>query len=383
MKPGTLSRVVCQAVLLLAMSSSAPAGAASLGEASGRVVLGQPLSLRIPVIGLEAASLAANCIVVQAAPGTATDAGLTSAVARFEHGAVILTSRFPIAQPILSFQIRLDCGLDTTREYHLLPELPRIADESTPQPVPALPLVAPETPRGAQAADSRQTVAQTTTLRLMSRQRYPGNPRARVDFIRRVGAANPGVFASIEAAYDQPLPPGVELHIPPAPARTEPAPARSRPRDDSRGKGRLVIGTDIPATKKLAELESDLERLVGIMNEQVQVQIAMTQRLKAMEADIELAKQAFIEQQATNRRLEEQLRELREEQRRASYIQIVLMILLSGFAVAAVLMWRGRAKASPSLDLAITYRSTPAVQKAPARKDDELQSIFDDLLPPK
>lgn len=382
MKPGVLTHAACQVVLLLPMLFSAPAGAASLGEPGGRVVLGQPLSLRIPVIDYEAASLAANCIRIQAAPGTAADVSLASASARFERGAVIVTSRFPVAQPILSFQVRLDCGLGTTREYHLLPELPRIAEERAPQPAPSLPHVTPESARGGQPADARQTVAQATTLRLMSRQRFPGNSRARVDFIRRVAAANPEVFASIAAAYDQPLAPGLALRMPQLPTYPEKAPPRPKLPEVSRGKGRLVIGTEAPATRKVAELESDIERLASLMNEQVQVQIGMVQRLKAMEADAELVKRAFVEQQATNRRLEEQLRELREEQRRASYIQIVLMILLSGFALAVVLMWRGRTKASPPLDAEISYRPAPAAYKPPAKKD-ELQSIFDDLLPPK
>lgn len=385
MRRPDLMRIAGQAVLLLALS--APAGAASLGEASGRVVLGQPLNLRIPVIGYEAASLAANCIGIQPAPGTTADASLASTSARYERGAVILTSRFPVAQPIFSFQVRLECGLGTVREYHLLPELPRIADERLPQPPAALPLAVAESGRGVPSADTRQTVAQATTLRLMSRQRYPGNSRARVDFIRRVAAANPEVFASIAAAYDQPLAPGVALRMPSLPAYPEMALVRPKPAKESRSQGRLVIGTEAPATRKVAELESDIERLASLMNEQVQVQISMAQRLKAMEADAELVKRAFIEQQATNRRLEEQLRELREEQRRSSYIQILLMILLSGFAVAAVLMWRGRSRVRAPLDAEIYYRSAPAAPAAPASrppaKKDDLESIFDDLLRPK
>jgi hypothetical protein len=41
----------------------------------------------------------------------------------------------------------------------------------------------------------------------------------------------------------------------------------------SRGKGRLVIGTEAPATRNVAELESDIERLASLMNDQVLVQI--------------------------------------------------------------------------------------------------------------
>jgi hypothetical protein len=170
--------------------------------------------------------------------------------------------------------------------------------------------------------------------------------------------------------------------MPQLPTYPEKAPPRPKLPEVSRGKGRLVIGTEAPATRNVAELESDIERLASLMNDQVLVQIDMAQRLKAMEADVELVKRAFVEQQATNRRLEEQLRELREEQRRASYIQIVLMILLSGFAVAVVLMWRGRSRAGPPLDAEISFRAAPADYKPPAKKD-ELQSIFDDLLPPK
>lgn len=53
-----------------------------------------------------------------------------------------------------------------------------------------------------------------TTLRALSREYFPHSGTVRSQFIRRVAAANPKVFPSIEAAFDQRLPAGQSLVIP-------------------------------------------------------------------------------------------------------------------------------------------------------------------------
>ena len=106
-------------------------------------------------------------------------------------------------------------------------------------------------------------------------------------------------------------------------------------------------------------------------------------RLAKMEAEVEQTKQAFVAQQAANRRMEAEIRELREEQRRSSYIQLVMAILLGGAGVAAFLLWRGQIRARERADLNVAF-ATPAPRAQPAPPPQaELQSIFDDLLPPK
>lgn len=112
----------------------------------------------------------------------------------------------------------------------------------------------------------------------------------------------------------------------------------------------------------------------------------MAERLARMEAEVEQTKRAFAAQQAANQRLEAELRELREEQRRSSYIQLVMAILLGAAGVAAFLLWRSQVRAREQSLLSITMAAPappakPVPAPAPAPKV-ELPSLFDDLLPP-
>lgn len=372
--------------------------ALSLGEASGRAVLGQPLMVRIPLDGADRPSLRADCIKLLPVPGELPENRIASALLRLEGSGLVVSSPLAISQPLMSFRIRVDCGWNLTKDYQLLPEPP--ATRSAP-PAPVLAEVAPPsapapTPREAAprvTADLDFGVDQPTTLRLMSRQRYPTDSAARVAFIRRVAAANPDLFPSIRGAYDQPLPAGTRLHIPPVPpraARDEAPPPQAAPKarkaapPKPAAKGRLIIGPDALPARSNEALAADLDRLVEIANDQIRIQITMAERLARMEADVEQAKRAFAAQQATNQRLEAELRELREEQRRSSYIQLVMAILLGGAGVAAFLFWRGQVRAREKAELNVAFVA-PAPQPArPATPPKaELPSLFDDLLPPK
>jgi hypothetical protein len=238
-------------------------------------------------------------------------------------------------------------------------------------------------------------VGEPTTLRLLSRQRYPDDSRARVAFIRRVAAANPEVFPSLARAYDQPLAPGLSLRIPAAapqagrepgarpPPRVRPEPARA-PRASQ---DKLVVGAGAAANRRIDELESDFERLVGLMNDQVLIQMDMARRLTAMEADVAATKRALLAQQAENQKLAAELRELRAEQERSGYIQLVLGILLLGVAIGGFLLWRenslakARAVAQAAELSALAASAAPAAARTKTAKI-EMPSPFDDLLPP-
>jgi hypothetical protein len=369
--------------------------ALSLGEASGRVILGQPLAVRVPLDGADFPSLRADCIKLLAVPGDMSENRITSGLLKLDGRNLVISSPLAVSQPLMSFRIRIDCGWNLTKDFQLLPEPPG-ASAAPPAAIqatvsaPALPIREPPHPL---PSGPNLGINEPTTLRMMSRQRYPLDSAARVAFIRRVAAANPDIFPSINGAYDQPLPAGIQLRMPPAPqpraaSGEPPAPrATPKPRESARStasaKGRLIIGPEALPSRSNDALAADLDRLVEVANAQIQIQISMAERLAKMEADVEQTKRAFAAQQTTNQRLEAELRELRDEQRRSSYIQLVMAILLGGAGVAAFLLWRGQLRTRERADLNIAF-AAPAPAARPARAPKaELESIFDDLLPPK
>ncbi|MBI5107708.1 MAG: hypothetical protein HZA62_03095 [Rhodocyclales bacterium] len=368
--------------------------ALSLGEASGQVILGQPLAVRIPLDGTDLPSLRADCVKLLTVPGDLSENRIISGMLKLDGRSLVISSPLAVAQPLMSFRIRVDCGWNLTKDFQLLPEPPSASTATAAAIQAVIPAPAPpvqELPDQVPAA-ARLGVSEPTTLRMMSRQRYPMDSGARVAFIRRVAAANPEVFASIGGAYDQPLPAGTQLRMPPTPpprastGETRPrraAPPRESARKKASAKGRLIIGPDALPSRSNDALAADLDRLVDVANAQIQIQIAMAERLAKMEDEVEQTKRAFAAQHATNLRLEAELRELREEQRRSSYIQLVMAILLGGSGVAAFLLWRGQSRAREPAEVGIAFAaSVPIARSAPPPKA-ELQSIFDDLLPPR
>lgn len=368
--------------------------ALSLGEASGRVILGQTPSIRIPLEGTDLPGLRADCVKLLPVPGDLPDNRVKSGLLRLEGSHLLISSPLAISQPVVSFRIRVDCGWNLTKDFQLLTEppvaSPAPAEAEVPPPVPA---VVREAPRRAPAAADFQ-VEQPTTLRMMSRQRFPTDSAARVAFIRRIAAANPALFPSIRAAFDQHLPAGTALRMPPEPPpRTAAAdapvpPVAPKPRKAAppkpATKGRLIIGPDALPSRSNDALAADLDRLVEIANDQIRIQITMAERLARMESEVEQTKLAFAAQQAANRRLEAELRELREEQRRSSYIQLVMAILLGGAGVAAFLFWRGQVRARERAELNVSFAApAPAPTKSAIPPKAELDTLFDDLLRPK
>lgn len=357
-------------ILLLTSAVPATAFALSLGELGGQAVIGRPLAISVPISGADASRVSADCVRIVPVDHESSDAGLKSAVVRIDKGSAIITTRRAIYDPVLSFRLRIECGFQLERDYLLLPSAPESvmlpdtapsqalssspADSAIPATAPAPMRLTLPTISGApaQVAGSDHVVQEQTTLRLMSRKRYPLDSRARVKFIHRVAAANPGQFESVEAAFDQPLMPGVQLRLPAnlpsqrataAPDRPRPAvQSATRERAGSTGKGRLIIGSDVPSNKTVAELRSDIDRLVKAMSDQVQVQDAMTERLKVLTEEIAQTKQTAALLKSANQRLEADARDLREEQKLNSYIQMLLAVLVGGFAVASFLLWRGR-----------------------------------------
>lgn len=385
-----IERLICISFLL----HVATVQALGLGEVQGRTQIGQPLSIRIPLQGSDGRAIAADCVAVVP---VATDGGLDTALvgsrvlvdSASPTPSLVIVSREALTQPVIKFQVSIGCGFQLTRDYQLLPGPPASMPVVAPRSVPAL----------ASAPADGHVLEHAITLRLLSRQRYPGDSSARVRFIQRTARANPELFPSIEAAYDQTLPAGTRLRLPPLPsppaagsaaAVRPPAAAKvALPRAEAgsgKGGGRLVIGrTESLPAPTAAELEASMDRLINVMNEQMTVQITMAERIKRLESEIDAAKRNVMAQQAINRKLEEDIRQLREDQTRASYIQLVLAILLGGFAGAALLRWKGKRAGRDSIDDQLLDRraATPAPKPRPPAKPAPLQSVFDDLLPPR
>jgi len=378
-----------------------PAFSLGLGDVQGRAVIGRPLRLEIPIVGSGDVQAQAQC--VRLIP-EGEDADLVPILLKLERRKLSLSSTRPIAQPVFRFRIRMGCPVFLEESYVILAEPPDAREGSARTGFDS------STPRRSE----RFTVNSATTLRLISRQRYPNNSSDRVRFIKRVAEANPEVFSSEARAFDQGLVAGTELHLPddlPVQRSVHAGAGETRPADSAarrstaavakpapvpaKGKGRLVIGAGGPAVApgpSAVELSESLDRLTEAMSEQVKVEIAMIERLKGLEIDLAEFKRQAAAERATIARIESELKRLREQADRDSTIKLALIILIGGMLCAIGLRWmldrRSRQRwGSPDALHKSTPRSAAAHVSAPSRPtrattrpvSDEL----DDLLPPR
>lgn len=83
-----------------------------------------------------------------------------------------------------------------------------------PSPVPAPPLPPATVEPSRPAPQAELIVGSRNTLRLISRERFPGNVASRVKFIALMAKANPEIFPDARHAADQRLPTGTRLRVP-------------------------------------------------------------------------------------------------------------------------------------------------------------------------
>ena len=139
-----------------------------------------------------------------------------------------------------------------------------------------------------------------------------------------------------------------------------------------------------------AETNELVNRLMDMMQDQVLVQTALVERLKIVEKEVAEAKLAAVAQRSTNQHLETELQRLRDDSSRNSTIQLVLAILLGGFAGGAFLRWREQ-RSQPREPIAeISFGHVTAIKPniapsvaPPITQKYQMQSVFDDLLPPR
>lgn len=397
-----------------------PAFALGLGEVEGRAVIGRPLHLTVPILGLAGDAAEAACATLIADGDAEGLSGIRIKVAG--DRVHLLTSRM-LTQPILQFRLRVGCAGPFERSFLVLPEpagsieQPAKVSEAVAAshaPAPAKAAESVSLPQAAPPAAPRRSIVlmSSTSLRMLSRQRYPGDPDTRVSFIRQMAAANPDLFPSEAAAFDQRIAAGTRLMVPasvPAPQRRDAVPAgaagtvpaasrasaagAARPadrsgtgRDAAPGRGRLIIGAEGQSRGKgpgVAELNDTVDRLIEVMNQQVTVQIGLTERIKGAEAELAELKRQVQAEKLRVAQIDAELKAVREAAERTGTIQLVLLVLLGGVAGAWLLNWLShRRRAGGALPpLAAADAPVASSSVAPGRVQP-MPSVFDELRDP-
>lgn len=398
---------------LVAFSCTGSALALGLGEIEGRAVIGRPMQLALPLLGSADELRQDTCASLL--PGGDME-GRENIRIKVERDRIHLTTERALTQPIIQFRIRLGCSASLERSFTVLADPPQSTDAlpvaATAQQVGAQVVTPPALPRTTPAASGERSIVlmSATTLRFLSRQRYPGNSRLRVSFIRKLAAANPDLFASEAAAFDQRLPAGTRLLLSaelPAPRQHGAATSGAKPGSHAAAlpraslvpsagghqaspmgaaRGRLIVGAAGLSNKggpSTAELNESVDRLVEVMNQQVLVQMALTERIKAAEAEISELKRQTQAEKLRTAQLALELKAAREQVERGDSMQLLLSILLAGMAGAWLLNWKARRKAVgavlPSIAAVAPVPTPGIVAPAPPR---EMPSAFDDLVDP-
>lgn len=381
--------------LTLAALATGNAWALGLGEATGQVVIGQPLRVEISLLGTDGNLPAASCFRVR--PPVA-DIGSEFAlhngniqVVR-ERGAtkLVVTSTTLIREPLIGFAIAAGCGFELSKDYVLLtvfsgdngtevappqpaqrPTLPKVT-ESAPSALPAsstAPTSAPVTTRPSKLAAAHRTapppktmaatssdqtlrVGADATLEDLARQRYPLQPKARKKFMRMMAEVNPGLNAN-----DAVIAAGSELQVPKGlpqrrtgpylgeGATTKPAQAAGAPvvapssvvKRAPTGKDRLVLGAgEMSEAKLLAEAE----RLTAILIEQTKFQDAVTETITKLEGTYSEVQRRYASLDNRVKRIEaERLAEMQAPKPASFDFFELLLAVLSGGVIGGLLLY--------------------------------------------
>ncbi len=333
--------------LASALIFSGQALAIGLGASSGQAVLGQPLRVRIALIGADGGPLDASCFRL-AAPQAPMDVDYVLRDGRLQVESVrgqtqlLVSSQAAWRQPVVEFRVVAQCGgAEIARDYLLLASLPAVpqpAARTTPPEAgrDAAREAAREQPRepaaatGMSPADDTLRIAADTNLNALARGLYPSQRETRDEYRRLIAAANPALFAGRSSVGSVPLPAGTVLVVPPNLPRPEaatrkeageakPAASSQPPRSstaekadkaDKRNKpaeaaqagggadgasgaaasrqapDRLVIGgAGGGAVKPLSprELAATLDRLERMVEDQGRIHLGMSESMKTVE----------------------------------------------------------------------------------------------------
>jgi hypothetical protein len=324
--------------------------ALGLGQIGGEAVIGEGLQLEVALTGSEERPVDSNCISVRRVPdGIDADYFPRDLAGRVDRqpGAlrVLLASRNAVRQPIVEFRIFVGCGYNLYRDYLLMAaprreapaaapvaaaNAPGVAIAPAPAAAAAVPVVAAPVRLPDGIAGRNVILDRDLTLEQLARQHFPG-PLRQQRFMRWVVEANPQHFSGSGARLrQQRLAAGTALTIPAAvpPRRTGDhqgtvtplgeriaesgapaiAPAKPKPGDGdtarapASGKDRLVVGSGNSA-RNLKEAVALIDRLTGMMEQQVNAQTAYTEKIQQLETTVaDLGKQLkVLEDEAAKR----------------------------------------------------------------------------------
>jgi hypothetical protein len=414
----------------LVVASALPVGshALGLGKIVGEPVLGESLQLTIPLTGSVDRPMDNECVVVRRPPDS-IDAEYypRDLQARIETQAgvrlLVLSTRSALRQPLVEFRVSISCGYNLSHDY-LLMASPRSeaqpATRSPSRPASAeAPIVTAAT--GTAAADGKAlpdglsakslTIDRDLTLEELARQQFPG-PLRRERFMRWVAEANPELFAGVADIRRHRLQTGQKLLVPvgvpprrpgdhqsapasadiggtagsPAPAgKAAPATADKLP---TKGSGvarrdRLVIGAEGSGARDFKETLALVDRLTGMLEQQVTAQSANDQRIRSLESMLAELTGHVAQVETAARQREAQWQKEREEQRRLlaehpdqGWLQLLIAIVLGG-AVGAGLLQAYRVIAGRRQSATAPAGSIPATDNASA---EALPPAWDEML---
>lgn len=279
-----------------ALTMAGHALAIGLGNASGEAVLGQPLRVEIPLLGVAGERPAAECFRVRP-PQTATEPGYALKSARVavvgerESARLVVSTAVPVREPVVEFGIAVACGFDLTRDYLLLSSPPARVPAVVAPPVPISPPVAAAAvqPKAPPGAGTPLRIAADTTLVELARRNYPLQPKAREKYVRMMRDANP------EFAVGDVVPAGAQLTVPAGlPLRRE---SRHRPRAKAAGPlepARDVLRLGVAPERSPAELLAEAERLAAVLLQQQRMENELVDNLTRLEKAFEDLKRHYV-----------------------------------------------------------------------------------------
>lgn len=395
----------------LGLATAGPALAIGLGNASGAVVLGQPLRIEIPLLGAVGELPTSDCFRVRPAQ-VQTGAGYALKAARIEvvgapgQARLLVSTVAPLREPVIEFGITVSCGFDLTKDYVLLGSPPVIAPVVAAPALPVVPVTAAAVAAPPSKAPSAATttlepsspVASDTTLAALAQRNYPLQPKAREKYVRMMREANPELDAAtpIGAGTQLSIPAGLPLRrigpyrpeakaatpaaAPAAVARPTVVDVVAPPRIETLPAGD-VLRLGVAPSRSPAELLAEAERLAEVLVQQTQMQDEIAESLTRLEGTFNGLKQHYVSMEARLASIEaERLAEKAAGKSRSQVngLAELLLAVLAGGALGGLGLHAYKRRRQPA-PVALSYDvptvaayfgsqpAKPAVDKMPSR----------------
>lgn len=355
-------------VLALFLAMTGNALALGLGNLSGQAILGQPLLIEIPLLGIDNQAPSADCFKIRH-PLMELDSAYVLRNAQLQllaeggrHRLVVTTSA-PVREPVIEFGVAIGCGFEISRDYLLLSSEPTRTLVTAPPP-PAV-SISPIVPKGTQdstpkvlaanqplaPAKPKTHIEKEVTLQLLAQQHYPLQPKAREKYIRMMLQANPLVSRD-----DQPIVAGTELRLPEGlpirrygayerKARAEAVPHApaglvqpttrvkgNRKPAVSKSPGQDLLVLAAPAQRSAKELLEEAERLTSILMDQTTQQGVTAEKIAQLESTLGTLKQQVgtLEKRINAVEVERQAEKMAAKPASIDMIELLVAVLVGG-----------------------------------------------------